>query len=587
MYSIKPCNLVFDGQRPPYAADFSDLYFSSKDGLAEARYVFLDGAGLEPLLRSERQHLTIAETGFGSGLNFLATIKAWQQSGATKPLTYVSVEGYPMALDDLKRAWQPFRNELSSGMDALERAYPPITPGFHTRSLFGGRVRLMLLFGQAEQVLPLADFKAQAWYLDGFAPARNADLWNASLFEQVWRLSDGGARLATFSAARVVKDGCDGIGAAWQKRPGYAGKRECLTAVMPGQPDPEPKPEPLTIIGAGIAGAWAARKFKQAGWSDVQVVDQASELGAGASGNPVALIEPRLSHVYAPDIELVRLAYLNAIHDYDGLVLDPKGFDPWVGARGLSKAPRDAVIEKRFGQWLDHSLLPSDWMEGNAQELFFPQGGGVDPKGLLAHLLDGIPCIWGQNAENFLKTDGTKIWSIGANTPLLHSGLAPFMAGNLGQLVSSPPTQPLLERGPISRSGYLAQAPDHRLIAGASYQSIPVHRLANAQPMTPRADHVAQAKGRVAELGAAWEERDWHFERGAMRSVARDRNALVGPYSDTDWIFAGLGSRGFTLAPLLADYLVAKLLKRPNPLPTSCAKTVNPLRFATHSDKRL
>ena len=158
----------------PRSLDHDDIYYSPEDGLAESRHVFLDAVG-GPALWNNRPHTVIAETGFGTGLNFLATWQAWRST--RKPgqhLTFISVEGYPLTAEDLRRAhavWPELQN-LSS---ELTTALPPAVPGFHVVDL-SDDLRLLLLYGDAGQVLSQLDAQVNAWYLDGFAPARNADL---------------------------------------------------------------------------------------------------------------------------------------------------------------------------------------------------------------------------------------------------------------------------------------------------------------------------------------------------------------------------------------------------------------------------
>ena len=227
----------------PRSRRFGDVYFSAEDGAGESRHVFLDGIGA-PATWAGRRRFTIIETGFGSGLNFALTWRAWIASApADAVLHYVSVEGFPMAADDLRRALAAFP-EVGDEAAALTALYPPPVPGFHRRHLAGGRVVLTLLFGPVEDMLASLSARADAWYLDGFAPRANPDMWTPALFQHMRRLSAPGARFATFTAAGDVRRGLAEAGFAVGKAPGFGRKRDCLRGELIAKPDPHPAASP-------------------------------------------------------------------------------------------------------------------------------------------------------------------------------------------------------------------------------------------------------------------------------------------------------------------------------------------------------
>ena len=187
------------------SALFDDIYFSAADGLAETRHTFLAGNDL-PAAWDGRPVFTIGETGFGTGLNFLA---AWTLFAETarpgQRLHYVSVEKYPLARDDIARALAPWAGLFGGRLGDLLRLYPLRVPGFH-RVLFGDGVALTLVFDDVNDALPGLDAPrgVDAWFLDGFAPAKNPDMWTDALFAQMARLSRPGATAASFTAAGTV-----------------------------------------------------------------------------------------------------------------------------------------------------------------------------------------------------------------------------------------------------------------------------------------------------------------------------------------------------------------------------------------------
>ncbi|WP_138379255.1 tRNA (5-methylaminomethyl-2-thiouridine)(34)-methyltransferase MnmD [Luteithermobacter gelatinilyticus] len=221
-------DLEWQAEDTPASRRFRDIYFSPEDGLEESRYVFLDGIGTPDIWRGQR-HFCIGETGFGTGLNFLNTVRLWHEtSDAEARLTYISAEKYPLQKDDIRRAlsrWPDLYTELS----LLSEAYPGPVPGYHSLELPDRRVRLLLLVGDAAKMLAEVEGGlVDAWYLDGFAPSRNPDMWSPALFKEIGRLSAPNARLATFTAAGFVRRGLEDVGFEMHKHPGFGQKRECL-----------------------------------------------------------------------------------------------------------------------------------------------------------------------------------------------------------------------------------------------------------------------------------------------------------------------------------------------------------------------
>ncbi|MBL8541652.1 MAG: tRNA (5-methylaminomethyl-2-thiouridine)(34)-methyltransferase MnmD, partial [Betaproteobacteria bacterium] len=174
--AVEPASLRLREDGVPYSERFQDVYFSAAGGLAETRHTFLLGNGLpERWTRAER--FTIIECGFGTGLNFLATWQAWRSSApAAARLHYVAVEKHPLSRADLERAAASW-SELAVLSRALREVYPPAVPGFHRLHFDRDRVALTLLFGDAATMLAQLDARADAFFLDGFAPSKNPEMW--------------------------------------------------------------------------------------------------------------------------------------------------------------------------------------------------------------------------------------------------------------------------------------------------------------------------------------------------------------------------------------------------------------------------
>lgn len=222
-----------DGQ--PYASEFQDVYFSTDNGLQETDYVFLQGNDLvKRWLDLDLETFNIAETGFGTGLNFLCTVNAWlSHAPENATLHFVSAEKYPLKLQDMQTALN-FWPQLYALSEPLLAQYEHLINGAGSVRLYNNRVKLSLLIGDATERFSLLTDKFDAWFLDGFAPAKNPDMWNSALFQQMARLSKASTTFATFTSAGDVRRGLMQAGFTVSKRIGFGKKREMLTGHFTG-----------------------------------------------------------------------------------------------------------------------------------------------------------------------------------------------------------------------------------------------------------------------------------------------------------------------------------------------------------------
>ncbi|WP_174874559.1 tRNA (5-methylaminomethyl-2-thiouridine)(34)-methyltransferase MnmD [Vogesella oryzae] len=188
----------------PVSGDYGDVYFSRDSGIDETRHVFINNNLLPERFAALAEHAVfrIGETGFGTGLNFLVAWQVFlQYAPASARLAFVSTEKHPLSVADLQQAlalWPALQHEAAQ----LLQQYAALPPGWHRFVLEGGRISLTLLVGDALDTLPQLDACIDAWFLDGFAPSRNPDMWQPALFAQLARLSAPGATLATFTHRR-------------------------------------------------------------------------------------------------------------------------------------------------------------------------------------------------------------------------------------------------------------------------------------------------------------------------------------------------------------------------------------------------
>jgi tRNA 5-methylaminomethyl-2-thiouridine biosynthesis bifunctional protein len=331
------CSIEWDSQGQPLSTRFDDVYFSHENGLAESRFVFLKHNELPERFSTLDDHttFTVGETGFGTGLNFLACWQLWQQRAPSSArLTYISIEKYPLTPSELSQSLSLWP-ELQAFSEQLTQQYQHQYPG-HARHSFHclqfGNVRLILIFDDAEKAIKDlydADFPnhllshwrgVDAWFLDGFAPAKNPDMWSEALLVQLGNLSHKDTTFATFTAAGIVKRSLLKAGFEIKKVPGFGKKREMLTGHYQGPANysdanlsenhevkPASTPWPvisnfvpaehthsIAIIGAGLAGCHTARALARKGFQ-VTLFEQQQNVAQAASGNPQGILYAKLS----------------------------------------------------------------------------------------------------------------------------------------------------------------------------------------------------------------------------------------------------------------------------------------------------
>jgi tRNA 5-methylaminomethyl-2-thiouridine biosynthesis bifunctional protein len=217
----------------PYSIDFNDIYFNSEDGLQETKYVFIEHNQLNQRFAAlENSSFTIIETGFGSGLNFLAVAAHWlalAPSGAT--LHYISIEKTPLKLDNLRRAHEAWPEFAAISHEFLQQ-YTNLKAGTNQISIAGRRIDISLQVDDILTALPQISQKADAWILDGFAPAKNAEMWSDEVLAHIARLSKYGTTFATFTSAGEVRRGLTHAGFHVEKHPGFGKKREMLSGTF-------------------------------------------------------------------------------------------------------------------------------------------------------------------------------------------------------------------------------------------------------------------------------------------------------------------------------------------------------------------
>lgn len=632
----------WDEQGLPHSRQFDDVYFSRADGLEETRHVFLAGNHLADRFAAlpEGGRLVIGETGFGTGMNFLC---AWELFERTAPasarLHFVSVEKYPLTRADLERALALWPHLAPYSARLLDQ-YRAIHPGFQRLLLDGGRVVLTLLIGDARDCLRQLDGHIDAWFLDGFAPAKNPQMWNAELFAELARLSVPGTTLGTFTSAGFVRRGLIAAGFDMQRIPGTGRKREVMRGSFTGSPAPAGKPwfarptwraarREALVIGGGLAGCATAASLAARGWQ-VSLLERHAGLAEEGSGNPQGVLYLKLS---AHGTELSRLVvsgfgYTRRIverlqrgQDWDACGVLQLAFDAKEAARQARLAaafPVDLLraVSREEAEPLAGIGLP-------AGGLFFPEAGWVHPPALCRQLAShpNIRLLTHSEAQELRRVDGH--WQALAGKRLLAEAPVAILAGaaEVRRFAAELPLKRI--RGQISRlpqtassaalacvvcaEGYVAPARDGEHTLGASFD---FHSQDCAPTAAEHAGNMELLRAISVDLAARLDADRLDPARlegrAAFRCTSPDYLPIVGPLADPAafaeayavlgkdarqvpdtpcpwreglYVNSGHGSRGLISAPLCGELLAAWLDDEPLPLPRAVAQACHPNRF--------
>lgn len=433
--TIELASLDWDADGQPLSSVFGDVYFSKANGLEETRHVFLKHNQLQErwAALADSSHFTIAETGFGSGLNFLAAWDLWLKTAPpAAQLHFVTVEKFPLNKTDLTRALALWP-ELKHLADQLIESYPVfVGTGFHRLNFMNGRIKLTLIIDDAAEGFskllasthPLytrSGAKVDTWFLDGFAPSKNPQMWSHALFSCIHNLSKPETTAATFSAAAIVKNGLKNAGFAIQKVAGFGRKREMVKAQFIAEPEPldpddyryrgrfSPYPVPWTIdanqseynekcaliIGGGLAGCHSARALAERGWQ-VKILERHSALAQEGSGNPQGVLYAKLSPLDEAQAAFNLASLQYALNFYRPLW---KTIGEQCGVLQLAYKNSEADLHELLNAKFNHANPLVEFVSAETASelagisltqsgLFFSQAGWIDPRKLCAHLVD-------------------------------------------------------------------------------------------------------------------------------------------------------------------------------------------------------
>ena len=658
---ITPANIRWEtddtGNKVPVSGEFDDVYFSHADGLAESRHVFIEGNQLPERLAAlvPYQCFTIAELGFGTGLNLLAVWQLWQQLRATQPtlasarLHFITTEKHPIPLNDLTQIlalWSQRAPELTDNINELLAVYPTLIEGCHRLHFAADNLTVDIWLGDAAISLAklatntLVDRnlnekpQIDAWLLDGFAPSCNESLWAQAIFEQLQRLSSVGTTAATYSCAGVVKRALIANGFSIKKVKGFGRKREMLTAIMENKSGLDSHNNKHSnhsnsyniVIGAGIAGLMTAWSLANRG-IEITLVDKIAPL-AGASGNPRALLAPKMTPIHHVDEHLHTIGYLYSSRLYRQLndqankqsatpIIDMTGaldllLKANIDSRQIADYPDDMATTLSIDEAKATTSLTQQDLSEN---LYLPLSGLVNPRALkdiiLSHPLisfvqlevtkinekeDRVSIIGlsnEQQSQMILTADNVIICAAFESHQLDRRIFdCRKIRGQLSWFIPTTEQLNKLPKLPLKYGGYCAlftpRAGDANLnsviegqpqfLLGASFVRNDIDTAVRIDEHQVSRDKLIKA---IPELEAIIPADTSHWQaRAGIRTQTPDYHPIVGQLADSKrlWVMSAMGAKGYAYAPICAEALAAMILGEFGPLSKSMLTQLSPSR---------
>ncbi len=650
---LKSADITWNGTQP-YSNDYKDIYYPECSGIEQSQYVFIEGNDLinrwQFLPQDMQSHFNIGEIGFGTGLNFLLTWHLWEQHAPQSAnLFFISCDKHPLKKSDLEHALTQWPL-LESKAKALINQYPILTPGMHQLRFNNGRVTLLLMLGDAcesfgqqlicgDSVLEptLRSAFIDAWYLDGFTPKKNMELWSEDLIKVISLLSKNGTSLATYTVAARVKSLLAKYGFKITKKKGYGCKRHMLTSTFeqPREPMRHQRTTPwhsclhhnvneknALIIGAGLSGCFTAYALAKRGWS-ITLIEEEHAIAQKGSANQQAVLFPKLSAFGSPFTEFMLLAFLHA-HSIYSKILEQFNCGELNGILALAYNDKEAKSQAELkdyiscypelGQLVDANQATNiSGIELDNPGLFIPHSGWMDTQALCRHLLlsPQINLILGSrvSAINYESSS----WEVnGYKAPILilansyqltefqETSYLPIkpIRGQMTLIASTQQSQQL--KIPVCAEGHVLPAVNGLHHLGATYDlgvatpnisiednQLNLDKLKQISPKT-NWSHLIQGQWSgirattpdyLPMLGQVAKADEFLLDYKALNSNAKRWLPKTGPYYQGLYVCAGFGSRGLTTIPLAAEWLAGLLSNEFSILPRHLIQALSPARF--------
>ena len=568
----------------PFSLDANDIFFQD-EALNEIEHVFIKPNEIKHRSSVEK-NLIVGEIGFGFGLNFLSTCQTWIQNSNEGLLTYLSIDHKIASHDEIKKLFKKF-NELNDLEMTFFDCFEPIHQGINKFFFPQWSVELIIYVGDVlDAILDLdKNFKADAWYLDGFDPKLNNVMWSDPVLDFIQMHSYKNTTISTFTAAGFVRRGLTQRGFEVERKKGFKFKRHHITGKY-SKLSKEKNPKKIAIIGSGIAGCSTAYHLAKNGHV-VEIFEIESEISSGASGNPLAALYPRFNLNNEPLNLLNFSSFYYADRFYKSLDCDGY-FETGIGFK---------INDKRTESWIKKlkALNREDLFSFSDNQnktglkdfrgVIFNHGGYIDPKKINQSLLDNenIKIHLRHEFKNFEIGSSNVTLRIDDNNQcdydylvLAHgSGLINFsndLSLSKGQLVAAKISNSI--KMPINSSGYILPAKDGLNWIGASYD----HQFKN---LDVDEDKLKKMIALQEDQYGVKNNSQQYDSRAQIRTVSKNKLPIVGKYKQNENIImlGGFGSRGFCYGPILGDHVASIIDKSPSPLEKNIATSLLPKNF--------
>ncbi len=627
----------------PRSTRFDDIYYSEQDALRESIHVFIEGSGLRELWnqgRDSNEHYVVAELGFGGGLNFLNTWAEWRKNRSIPDrkgqLHYIALENFPLSAEQLQRLHQHWPS-LGTYSQKLGLHYNPAHRGLQ-RIRLEPDVCLDLVIEDAYSYLakrPSSDPKVDVWFLDGFSPAKNPDLWTGELFEMIVSHSDSRTRAATYSSAGFVRRNLEQAGFEVERITGFGDKRHMLKASQPTSPKStsnsapwfqipgaSPHDKSAVVIGAGLAGCFTAYGLASRGWK-IDLVDSESAVASGASGIAQLALRCRLFNEANPLSRFYLQAYSYALSLLWALnrscrpAFHQSGLLQQVTALNRKNSLRASAINQ---------LYPPEIVSLNADgDFWFPEGGWVDSGALCKGLIDHKEINFLPNTKIHALQKNQNNWRLldGNENVLSEAPVVVLANGSAAAAFKQSAKIPLQSSyGQSSQfSGELLSTLEHVVCADKSifpaqngvHTVSATYRQASESGELRKEDDAENQRSleQILNLPAGSVELKQSLLGGRCHS--RDRYPVVGPVPDFAamsndfaelsrnaranvtrqasyqgglYINTGHGSNGLSSCPLSGEYLASLICGDSSPLNEEAMQALHPARFLIQDLKK-
>lgn len=557
-YVLTEASVNWEGSTA-YSRDFGDVYWSRGAAVSEKTHVFTDPIQSSWEQLKPRNLFSIGEIGFGFGLNFMLTAEKWKQKDFQGFLHYTAYEKYPVSPGDLTRLGKVIPQ---LPVDQLLKHYPLPFQGSHI-IWFASNIKLLLIFDDALNALKDTSAKVDAWYLDGFSPDKNTNIWNERIFSQMARLSKPGATLSTFSVSGKVRRALTNAGFLVTSRAGYGKKREMLFARARGEwlPSKQIRPK-VAVIGSGLAGAYLCQALRRRS-INTMIFDDGK---ATSFKVPQLAVYPSLAinneYRYRFSLSAFEYASLNNPYYYQtGIIFSPKN-------------------QKQRNRWLRIAAkFPNNFLDYQDGQVYFPTAGWLASRDLVEQ-------------TNAIKQHIEKVSWTGDEWLLQHKRggdkVDVVILANGAQI--APVAMPaLVDVIPGLSLSVNLKNPTSQVITGTTSIFPPINNLSTISGLYDRdLNEISQNHIDMLLQDIETSETILSADIG-LRATTKDRLPLCGAVPEWSkpnapnqvglYLLQGLGSHGATTARLCAEYITNLIIQEPSSLGISMQKALEPKRF--------